>query len=183
MDERDVDHMIDAGPALDVPRRLSVVSPKLLKEGDLMRVHMLSGEAREAFFAACFAEDLKDRSRPNIIAAADVPNWVDGPPSVRRIVGVVRGTLKQLEIGKRPYWSVNGMHVDTTVEIEKVREFLVRQLQQRVTRAKGVQGVRIVVPTSDTELSVWYMERGFRDGPDFDESGSLIWRPSYRHPY
>lgn len=181
MNRRDADRALD-GQSLDEPRKLSIVSAKSLDEDGLMRVHMLAGHAREAFAAACMREDLKNRARPSLIAAADVPDWFGESPSVRRIVGLLRGSLKRIGSDEYPYWSIEGVHLDPTVRVETVKAFLVRQLQHRVRRRKGVEGARVVVPAADTDESVWYMQRGFRDGPAFDESGSLIWTspPRYR---
>lgn len=182
MDNRRIDDMVDAEAAVDVPWRLRIVSPKTLHDEELLRLHMLAGGRQDTFSPECVKVDLADKCSPSLIAAADVPNWFDGPPTVRRIVGLMRGRLAQIEVDKLPYWSVEHVHVDISVQQEKVREYLMRQLMTRVARRKTVEGVRVIVPPSDTDATARYMEQGFREAPMFDENGALIWHPAYR-PY
>ena len=50
------------------------------------------------------------------------------------------------------------------------------------TKPLPLEGVRVIVPPSDTDATARYMEQGFREAPMFDENGALIWHPAYR-PY
>lgn len=98
-----------------------------------------------------------------------------GQGTYEKMVGWARARFDEAVGGAVPFARIESVYVDPTVEANDAQDFLLAQLQFKVSRnARRVAGLLARVPSERLDETAVYLRRGFRDKTGSDD---LVWTP------